>query len=295
MKSVLLSLIPMILLNAPLIAPAGGGEITVVETPAENSGLKLFEFTGGTPIQFLDQLKKTFGGFGTGVTMEDETGGVLLPACKSFHGSAYEAACGFDHSRLLVGSSNGGYQLRFLPGGPGSGTDPSQSTPSGGSKPPIVAPEILRFEFPGGTAAELISALDTAFGTAIATIAPEFGNIRLPALNMRADDASQVIELVNSLSSNTAGAYGFWKLSTSDVYQSAESAAGAGALLVTPSYNDSNPPPAILARDKAMSGEARSIRALKKQVAALQSALDQANQSLRSVQEQLQKAASKNP
>ncbi|MES2709922.1 MAG: hypothetical protein V4726_25215 [Verrucomicrobiota bacterium] len=277
-----------------LVRSVSAAEVVVVEAPAADSRTKLFEFPGGTPEQFVAQLKKVYGSFGYAVTMEDETAGHALPAAKVFASDAISAAKEALPQRLQVSSSDGWFQLRFIAGN-GENADPFAKAPAAGEGAASKAPAKILFRFPGGTPAELISALDKAFGchlTEIATIAPEIAAARIPVLQMKAEEAWQVLEMLNNFSMNTAGTTGYWGLMRRDG-ESVATAAEADALVVAPRYDERNPSPGMLAEAASSSAEMRALREQAKKIVALESNLSQANQTLQQLQEQLRKLESK--
>ncbi|RYD29572.1 MAG: hypothetical protein EOP86_21500, partial [Verrucomicrobiaceae bacterium] len=196
----------------------------VVEAPQADSGVKLFDFAGGTPKQYVEQLKATFGTLGLPVIMEDKTLNQPLPPMKEFGGTAFEIIQSSVGPRIQYsGGTATGIKITFAPESP---SDPFAANPGPTSpKDPFATdnsrdvgvenPKIVLFQFSGGTAAELVAALDSAFKTRladVATIAPEFSTVRLPALKMKAADPLKVIELLNRFSKNTAGTCGYWSV-----------------------------------------------------------------------------------
>lgn len=110
---------PLLALSLFLALPTfvrsvSAAEPVVVEGPEEGSRMKLLDFSGGNPQEFLAQVKKTYGGFGMVVTMEDETGGVPLPAGKVFADSPSQAIQLLLGDRVSTSALNGWWKMRFL-------------------------------------------------------------------------------------------------------------------------------------------------------------------------------------
>lgn len=268
---------------------------TVVEEPKPDSQVKLFEFAGGTPEQLMEKLKETFGSFGMPVMMEDKTNGEPLPpVAKMFALNAIDALQLGMSGRVSIKGGSKWIYLTFRESAP----EPVNADPFAGSPEETEARKLktIHFRFPGGTPAELVAALENAFGVKLAeitTIAPEVKDIRIPALNLKAGSVYDVLELLNKLSLNTAGTCGCWLMMT----RTGEGALDQNAdiLMVTPLYDERNPPPAIVAIDSAGGGERRALREMIKKVESLEHGLHSANQALQEVRQELQALKQKNP
>ncbi len=283
-----------------ILLPSTTPAQVVVEAPPANSDVKFFDFPGGTPEQLMTLLKKTYGTLGRAVTFEDKTNGDPLPPFKVFTNSPFdivqdqlpELRGRLDYN----GSTQNWVKLKFLPAKPIKPADPFQSSATGNEAKTPVKQAIL-FEFAGGTPVELVAALDRFFGcrlSEVTTVAPEMAEVKLPAVRMRFFDAAQVIPVLNRMSNNCAGTCGYWFLidaNGDDVHTTAK----ADGLIVTPHYDDRNPPPAILARDTAAGLQIRISEESAKKMQALENSLSTMSQTLEAMQKQLTKLEGKAP
>jgi hypothetical protein len=227
---------------------------TEFQPPPKDSRVKLFDFPGGTPTEFLQKVKEVYGFDDLAVMLVDKTEGEALPPVKA-HRSDWEDALDLlrkndpgnqvDYRREV-----GWLEITFY-------KRPSAPEQAPAKEEVEAAVEQRPFRFPGGSAGELIAALSAFSGTdlaAITTIHPAIASETFPSINLTALDIDGILEVINNLSEDSGYSLGDW---------SCELDASWGRyILATPKYSDQNPSPALRALLAEGAGSALEMRKL---------------------------------